>query len=215
MRIKLERCTLHVPICISVVLLSGCFQEDYHEFASPLDKSTKTPRISQFRHLKKDIKVKHEGVENKFKESKIAGEHVLVRDVSKSMNFIINESDPEHTRLNPDPDSFPKTSPRKEVFDIESLLKYHGLSSEKESIKEGQARFVWGATEMNYRTIDILLSALKIPFVIDVLGGSLGNGWSSEGRLTVIVDSHNYREAAKVLIAAAKHGAIEVIIDDF
>ncbi|VAX41792.1 hypothetical protein MNBD_PLANCTO02-77 [hydrothermal vent metagenome] len=139
-------------------------------------------------------------------EVKLAGEKVIVRDLSDSFDSALDLGGGARAPVSVASESFPKTSSRPEVFDIKALSKYHGPSFEQKTIKRGQVYSVYSATESNYKKIDILLSALEIPFVIHVPGGELGDSWRGARPLDVIVDRHNYREAAKLLEAAIEDG---------
>ncbi len=141
-----------------------------------------------------------------FEEHKLAGEKVIVRDVRNSYESAVAASTFQGVSFSRDPNDFPKTSIRPENFDIDMLLKYSGTSSEQKAIKNGRGFVISVANESNYRKIDILLSALGIPFVIHVSGGELGGGFSSTGELYVIVSRQNYREAVKLIYTAIKNG---------
>ena len=207
---KLKVCVLPAILFIAV----GCTEENA---TSLMDSGAKTEEItiSQNVHLHQKVLQTEESVipskkvTTTFNRPKLAGEEVVVKNVDDSLDSARDVSKSKVLILNRDPDSFEKTSLlSSEIYDIDQLLQYRGKSYEQEFIKGGQAYSVDAATKSNSAKIDILLSALKIPFVIHVNGGKLGGGWRGAGNLYVIVDRRNYREAAKVLKAAIKKGRL-------
>ncbi len=131
----------------------------------------------------------------------LAGGKVVLRDRPPSLPL----------QWNVNPNQFPRTSSRSEEFNLRELLSYRGPSFECDSIENGMVYLVNAATESNYRAIDVLLSAVEIPFLIYVPGQRFGPGFRDNGKMVVLVNRENYREAAKLLRAAIDAGVLEDI----
>lgn len=180
--------------------------------AKPVSQQTPIARST-----KEKIALCADGAAPDFNESKLAGEKIIVSDMSvffRSVRSFLLALDAE--KLDPDfPNRLLKTSSRPEIYDIEKLLKYRGPSSEQNFIKDGRTYQIGTRRsdhffEMYFHKIDILLSAHKIPFVFHYSR----LGWNGYGMMYIIVERQNYRETAKLLDAAIKHGAITDVHED-